>query len=255
MTIDIDAAELIAEELKSEKTFNARDAVTGATYPEDSIDVYSDAKLGHAVNIAAHDAAAARFLADSIKHAYVKAQSELAAESRTVEDDLPVVSDGTDAPGYAEADKEASELEAKVAELLDKLRKSVLTFHLRGLAPEQWRLIHAKWRKEIKEPARKNFDRDEDGEEEFQRVVLERSILRVAAVEEDCIASSIVKVVRKLDGAVDTSVWKQQDVKHINDTYMESEFEKLKNMSAQLTFANNIFKIAVEQDENFLLKP
>lgn len=268
MTIDIDAEALLAspeamlaartalmaEELKSEKTFDARAAVTGATYPQDSIDVYADAKLAHELNVATHEAVKARHFAESIKSSYIRVQTELGLVEQTVEDETPAI-DGTKAPGYDEADKEASDLEAGIPPLLEKLRETVLTFHLRGLAPEQWRLIHAKWRKEIKPPARKNFELTEEGEEEFQRVTYERDLARLAAIKEDTIASSITKVVRKHDGATDTSVWKQPDVKNINDLYLESEFDKLETLVAQLTWAKNLFQIAVEQDADFLSKP
>ena len=61
------AAVEIAEGLKAPKTFDARAAITGATYPTDSIDVYSDAELAHQLNLAANDAAKARYLAETIK--------------------------------------------------------------------------------------------------------------------------------------------------------------------------------------------
>jgi hypothetical protein len=252
--MSIDAAVEIAEELKSEKAFNARQAVTGATYPQDKIDVYSDAKLAHELNIAVHDAAQARFLADAIKERFAKAQREAAAADQGVEAE-PYEGDGTEAPDYADADAAASELEAKVPGLLEALQGSVLTFHIRGLAPAQWRLIHKKWRKEIKPPARKNFPNTEDGEEEYELEVHERNIERNDSVNHDTIASAITMVVRKHDGAEDTNVWKVADVKHIFDTYMESEYDKIKNLVQQLTFANNLFHIAVEQDADFLSKP
>ena len=252
--MSVEAAAEIAEELKSEKTFDARRAVTGATYAQDSIDVYADAKLAHELNIAVHDAAQARFLADSIKERYAQKKREEAALDLGVEAE-PYEGDGTEAPDYAAANAEAEALEAKVPDLLTALRDSVLTFHLRGLAPAQWRLIHKKWRKEIKPPARKNYPNTEDGEEEYELAVHERNIERNDSVNHDTIASAITKVVRKVDGAEDTNVWKVDDVRHIFDTYLESEYDKIKNLVQQLTFANNLFHIAVEQDADFLSKP
>jgi hypothetical protein len=35
---------------------------------------------------------------------------------------------------------------------------------------------------------------------------------------------------------------------------MESEFDKLKSLAQTLTYANNIFQIAVQQDADFLSK-
>jgi hypothetical protein len=238
-----EAAAVRAEDLKAPATFSARGAVTGATYPKDSIDVYANAELAHQLNLAANDAAKARFLAQTIKNKYD------ANEHKSIEDSLE------DAPGWRAAEDEADALEAQVAELVKQLQESILTFHVRGLAPKQWRLIDAKWRKAIPAPARKNFEVTEDGEEAYEVAVRERNIERNAAINNDQIASAIFKVVRKTDGAEDTSVWKMEDVAEINDTYLESEYDKLKNLVVQLTFANNLFQIAVEQDADFLSKP
>ena len=254
MTIEEDykAAEDRAEAMKAPATFNAREAVKGATYAKDSIDLYSDGELAHAINVAAHDAAQARFLAESIKENFVK--KEQVKELLTVEDEA-YEGDGTEAPGYAEADLHAERLESLVAKLMPGLLASVNTFHVRGLAPKQWKLIDAKWRKEIKPPARKNYPMTEEGEEEYQLATYERDRERIEHIKNEQIASAITKVVRKSDGAVDTSVWKEADVAEINDTYMQSEYDKLLNLVVQLTFTNNLFNIAVEQDADFLSKP
>lgn len=236
-------ASKIAEELKAPTTFDAKAAITGTTYPTDHIDIYSDAELAHRLNIVANEAAKARYLAESIKTSFE------ANEHKTIEDSLE------DAPGYTDAEKEAGKLEAEVAELVSKLQRSVITFHVRGLAPAQWRLIDKKWRKEIKEPARKNYPQTEEGEEEFLQESRDRNIERIAAIQNDQIACAITKVVRKFDGAEDKSAWKTQDVANIHDMYLESEFDKLLNLVVQLTFANNLFQMAVEQDADFLSKP
>lgn len=252
----VEAAVEIAEGLKSEKTFDARKAVTGATYPVDSIEVYSDAQLAHELNLAANEAAKARYLAESIREGWVKTQTVIAAnESLGMVESVVYEGDGTEAPGWETANAEAVSLETQVAELVKALRETVLTFHLRGLAPAQWRLIHKKWRKEIKPPARKNFPNTEDGEEEYELAVHERNIERNDSVNHDTIASAITKVVRTHDGAESTDVWTVEDVANLFDHYLESEYDKLKNLVAQLTFANNLFNIAVEQDADFLPKP
>lgn len=252
---DIKKAEEAAEALKAPATFDAREAVKGATYAKDSVDLYSDAELAHKINTAAHDAAQARFLAQTIAEGYVKARKEADANANQTIEWEPYEGDGTEAPGYAEADADATKLEAKVAELMPELMASVKTFHVRGLAPKQWRLIDAKWRKAIKPPARKNYPQTPEGEEEFVLATYERDRERIENIVNDQIASAITKVVRKSDGAEDTSVWSVDDVAVLNDTYLDSEFEKLKNLVTQLTFANNLFNIAVEKDADFLSKP
>lgn len=245
-------AEASAEQLKAPAAFNARESVKGATYAKDSIDVYSDGEVAHEVNIAAHEAAQARFLAETIKEAFIKKQAD---ENDGTIEWAPYAGDGTEAPGYQDADAKATELETKVAEMFPSLLESVKTFHVRGLAPAQWRLIDKKWTKAIKPPARKNFPMTEEGEEEFLVVTRERDIERIAAIKNDQIASAIFKVVRKSDGAEDTGVWTQEDVAVLNDTYMASEYDKLQNLVVQLTFANQLFQIALEKDADFLSKP
>jgi hypothetical protein len=235
-------AEAKAEELKAPTVFDARAAVKNATFPTDSIDVYSDAELAHELNLVANDAAKARYLAETIKTAFE------ANPNKTVED-AP-----EDAPGYKDADAEAAVLETQVAGLIQKLQGSILTYHVRGLAPTQWRLIDAKWRKEIKPPARKNYPQTEEGEEEYQLAVYERDVARIAKIKHDQIASAITKVVRKEDGAEDTAIWSVDDVENIYDTYQSSEYDKLQNLVLQLSFASNLFQVAVEKGADFLSK-
>jgi hypothetical protein len=232
-------AEDKAEEMKAPAVFDARAAVKNATFPTDSIDVYSDAELAHELNLVANDAAKARYLAETMKEQFVP---------ETVEDSLDNV------PTYTDARQEAEELETKVAELIHKLQGSILTYHVRGLAPTQWRLIDAKWRKEIKPPARKNYPQTVEGEEEYQLAVYERDVARIAKIKHDQIASAITKVVRKEDGAEDTAIWSVDDVENIYDTYQSSEYDKLQNLVVQLSFASNLFQVAVEKDADFLSK-
>lgn len=243
------------EDLKSPKTFNARKAVTGATYPVDKVDVYADAEAAHAINILANDAAKARHLADSIHAKAYERALEIALGNASVESDPEAEAKAAaDANSdFRLADVDAKVLEATLASELAELDKTVLTFHLRGLAPAQWRLIHKGGRKEIKEPVRKHYERGEDGDEEFQADIVERNIERNAWINNSCIASAIIKVENR-DGEVDTSVWSAEDVGHIYDTYLESEYEKLKATMESLTFANTLFQQAVQQDADFLPK-
>lgn len=233
------------EELKDKGTFNARAAVNSATYPVDSIEVYSDAELAHRLNVAAHEAALARGVA---QNAYAAAVKKV-AENGTVESDPEA--EAADDPIFKKLDAEAKELEAEVAELLPGLEDSKLTFHLRGLAPKQWRLIHSLGRKEVKAPVRKHFPNGEDGDEAFQAEEVERNILRNAWINNSCIASAITKVVNP-KGEEDSGVWTVDDVANLDDTYLESEYNKLLNLMQQLTFANTLFQRAIQQDSDFL---
>lgn len=257
MTVDIEAvkakavAEALAADLQSPKTFNARAAVNQTTYPEDSVDVYADAKVAHHINILGNDAAKLRYQADLIKDTFIAEQQESGEHQSAVWEAYE--GDGTEAPGWAAADEAAQVAENALAEAIPALRASMLTFHLRGLAPEQWRLIHKLGRKTIKEPVRKHFEKGEDGDEEFQAEVVERNIERAAWINNSCIASAIVKVTN-VGGDEDTSVWTVEDVANLYGSYLESEYEKIKATMESLTFANNLFQNAVQQDADFLPK-
>ena len=53
---------------------------------------------------------------------------------------------------------------------------------------------------------------------------------------------------------MDTSVWSVDEVEVLFDTYLESEYGKLKATMESLTFTNNLFQVAVQQDVDFLPK-
>lgn len=247
-------AEAIAEDLKAPGKFNARNAITGNTYPVDSVDLYSDAEAAHKINVLANDAAKARYGAQAIHdRAYAAALEQFTADQNAESED-PAIEAKAAADAslpYKLADAQAVRLETKLAEALPALRETMLTFHLRGLAPAQWRTIHKLGRREVKEPVRKHFEKGEDGDEAFQAELVERSIERNNWINNSCIASAITKVENR-NGDVDTSVWSVEDVANLFDTYLESEYGKLKATMESLTFANNLFQVAVQEDIDFL---
>lgn len=226
------AAEIV-EGLKSKETFDARAAINGTTYPTGTVRVYLNAALAHRMNLAADDLIKAEHLVDNLK----------AADSGIVGH-----------PDLEPAEAEVARLKAEIDALGAQVLESALTFHIRGLAPAQWRLIYKKWRKEIKQPARKNFDQGPDGEEEYEGAVFERNIERNARINEDQVASAIIKVVNAA-GVEDGRVWAQADTENFHDIVLESEWNKLKAEVENLTFAHTIFDSTVAQDADFLLKP
>jgi len=208
--------------------------------------VYINAALAHLMNIEAEEAA--RLLWES-ERAAKQAQDMLQAESSIGEPE------GYDEKlAEAEAKKqEAGEAEAKVARLIEQVKESALTFHMRGLAPKLVELIDKKCRKAIKPPARKNYAQDEDGQEEYELAVWERNKDRNQLVNHECIAAAIVKVVNTR-GEVDSKVWKAEDVESLQETILETEYEKLRLMMQDLSFAHTLFNRAIEQDADFLSK-
>ena len=256
MSIDTAAAAKAADELKSPSTFNARKALNQTTYPVDTVDVYADARAAHHINILANDATKLRYNAQLIWDKARADALQYLTENQNAESDDPQVEAeklADTAPGFAAANREATEAEQALADAIPALRATMLTFHLRGLAPKQWRTIHKLGRLEIKEPVRKHFEKGEDGDEEFQAAIVERNITRNAWINNSCIASAIVKVTNA-EGEEDTGVWTVDDVDNVYDTYLESEYEKIKSLMETLTFANNIFQMAVQQDADFLPK-
>jgi hypothetical protein len=245
--MSMDAAVAAAEELKSPATFDVQQALSGQTYPSDKVVVRINAALAHAMNLEAEEAA--RLTWES-ERAFKQAQDMLQAESSIAEPE------GYDEKlAEAEAKKqEAGEAEAKVARLIEQVNSTALTFHMRGLAPKQVELIDKKCRKAIKPPARKNFPQDEDGQEEYELAVWERNRDRNQLVNHECIASSIIKVVNS-KGEVDSKVWKAEDVENLQAVILETEYEKLRLMMQDLSFAHTLFNRAVEQDADFLSKP
>lgn len=245
--MSMDAAVAAAEELKSPATFDVQQALSGQTYPADKVVVRINAALAHTMNLEAEEAAR---LAWESERAFKQAQDMLQAESSIAEPE------GYDEKlAEAEAKKqEASEAEAKVARLIEQVNSTALTFHMRGLAPKQVELIDKKCRKAIKPPARKNFAQDEDGQEEYELAVWERNRDRNQLVNHECIASSIVKVVNA-KGEVDSKVWKAEDVENLQAVILETEYEKLRLMMQDLSFAHTLFNRTIEQDADFLSKP
>jgi hypothetical protein len=245
--MSIDAAAAAAEELKSPATFDVQQALSGQTYPTDTVKIYVNAALAHTMNLEAEEAAR---LAWESERAFKQAQDMLQAESSIGE---PEGYD--DKLAEAEAKKqEASEAEAKVARLIEQINSTALTFHMRGLAPKQVELIDKKCRKAIKPPARKNYPQDDDGQEEYELEVWERNKDRNQMVNHECIASSIVKVVNA-KGDEDTKVWKAADVDNLQAVILETEYEKLRLKMQDLSFAHTLFNRAIEQDADFLSKP
>jgi hypothetical protein len=234
----------VAEDLKAPAAFDVQQALTGQTYPTDKVTVFINAALAHSMNVLAEEAVKLDYEADRLQR---EAKGMLEAEETIAEPE-----GYSDKLAEAEAKtQEAREAEAKVARLIGQVQASALTFHMRGLAPKQVELIDKKCRKAIKPPARKNYPQDEDGQEEYELAVWERNRDRNQLVNHECIASAIVRV-ENADGDVDSRVWKAEDVENLQATVLETEYEKLRLMMQDLSFAHTLFNRAVEQDTDFL---
>lgn len=221
------------EEMKAPGTFDARSVVTGkAKMATESVTLYLDAEAAHEMN--------------EVANRIVDLRND-AATKRAVSNSV------AGSPEADELDAEADVLEEEVARLLGVVRSSALTFHLRGVAPVQWRLIDKLWRRKIKAPSRSNFDDTAEGNEEYELEIMERNIARNNSVNYDLVSKAIVKVTNAA-GDEDTRGWTVEDVEGLHDTLLETEWEKLRLLQQDLTFAHTLFNKVIA-DADFLPNP
>lgn len=196
----------LVDEMKSEESFDLLAAVQDVAYPTGQAVIYLNGQLAQEYNDA-------------------KAELDLlkAEESQGI------------------ADPEQAELQEKLDTLLAEIRKSALTFHMRGVAPAVKKAISAKARAQFKIP--KQADEDEKNE-----IWLKEN----AWITNELIRHSIVKVVNA-KGQVATKAYENADIQKLADTLIESEFSKLDALCAKLSQASYLFSESLDAD--FLQKP
>lgn len=214
--------EAIVEDLKSEKKFDLRSALTKTSYPTQDVTVYLDGHKAHELNL----------VLDEIADLEQKAKGLTAEATGGITDD----------PEKESVDAEIETLKARELELLAEIRDSALTFSLRGLAPAQWRLIDKDARRKIKP-----LTKSEDDEFEAQ---LERN----KAVNIEIVARGTVKIT-DAQGNEDTSAVSVETAEQLFDALLEPEWLKLQDTIQNLTFAHTLFNNVVMQDADFLSKP
>ena len=223
--------EAIVEEMKTPSKFSFADTIKKQSYPTGTESVYLDGhSAGRMIDISEE--------IDDLK--LISIQFSAANIGGIV-----------DGPEKEEADAQIVVLEAEREALVKEIQASRMTFHLRGVAPAQWRLIDAKWRKEIKAPVRSAFAKGEEGDEDFNEATLEANILRNTMVNCDQLAVAVVKIV-SADGSEDMGALPIESAKQLFDVLLESEFYKLKSKVDKLSFANNLFAEVAERDADFL---
>lgn len=216
------AVEQIAEEMKTPAKFNFADAINQTSYPTGKVTIYLDgAKAGELMT-----------LAEQILDLQARSKDLGASSSGGIVDD----------PEKEAADAEIATLQVQEAELAKSILASKLTLHMRGVAPAVWRAIDKKARATVK-PATKS---EED--------VLEANITRNNYVNNELIAHAITSI-ENADGAVDDSAVSVATVEHLYDVLIESEWYKIHGKMQELTFANQLFAKATEQDADFLPQP
>lgn len=196
----------LVDEMKSEESFDLLAAVQDVAYPTGQTVIYLNGQLAQEYND-------------------TKAELDLlkAEESQGI------------------ADPEQAELQEKLDKLLVEIRKTALTFHMRGVAPAVKKAISAKARSQFKVP--KQADEDEKNE-----IWLKEN----AWITNELIRHSIVKVVNA-KGQVATKAYENGDIQKLADTLIESEFSKLDALCAKLSQASYLFSESLDAD--FLQKP
>jgi hypothetical protein len=219
--LDIEGAKAKAEELKAPGKFDLSSALKGATYPTEAVSIFIDGETAHELNIN-YDRIA-----------------ELAQEGLQYK----AGNNGgmADGPEKEPIDAEIAELEAENLEHLEKLRKSILTFQLRGVAPKQWKLIIKKWQREMK----KNFDLPEEQAEAEEWAN--------AKIDAELVAKATIKIT-DADGDEDAGAVSLDTAEELQDTLLQSEWAKLLGAANNLTFANGLFAQAIAADADFLSK-
>lgn len=208
-----------AEELKAPETFDLSSVLTGVTRPKDEITVYTDGERAHQLE------------------EVLAAISSLSREQAT----LPATGGITGNPRADEIEGELKELEEVSALLIDQIRESSLTFHLRGLPPKQTRLIVKSWEKKIKPEKDATADEAEE--------VLD---VRNKKINAELIAKSTYKVVR--NGAVSTGAVPIEFVENLEDEITGGEYNRLVQMANSLTVGHGLFNNMIAADADFLSK-
>lgn len=175
----------------------------------------------------------------------LKAQEALDLSVEIAEDEARIAEEidenGTIAgpEGLAEQREDVREKTAHLQELLNDLEAGALTFHLRGLAPKLWRTIDKVWRNKMK------ADKDAD---DFAR--REIDMARNEKVNIDMVRNAITSIV-DAEGNEYEGTPPFEQIEALYDNVLETEWYKLKELSDQLTFANELFG-AASGDADFL---
>lgn len=215
------AALKIVEEMKSPGKFDLGNALKKASYPVDDVTIFLDGEKAHELNINY----------DKVAELGFEAAGYSASNTGSI----------TDAPEKEAIDAQIAELEEDQKRILGEIGASALTFRVRGVAPEQWRLIIAKWQREM----RKQFDILTQEEE--------AATWANAKIDTELVSKAIVKIT-DADGNEDAGAIKHETAENLRGTVLESEWSKLLNAANSLTFANGLFNQVIAQDADFLSK-
>jgi hypothetical protein len=209
--------EEIVEDLKTSETFDLVSVLTDVSYPSEDVKVYLNGAKAHELNTL---------------------EAELEVLERSSE---AAGNDGgiAESPEKQEFDAQIEVLKERKKAVIEEIRKSALTFTLRGIAPEQWRIIGKTWRHKIK-PASKSEDD-----------IIDCENLRNVKINAELLSKCIVKVTNA-SGGVSNGAVTVEAAEKLYDTLLDSEYDRLFNTATNLTFANGLFHNAIAGDADFL---
>lgn len=210
----------VVEEMKADETFDLVEALNEVTYPTGEVKVYLDAAGAEELNeVLAEIATLGR---EALKYS-AEAQGSM-----------------TDAPEKEAIDAQIEELQEREKELIDSVSGSALTFHMRGVAPELWRIL-------VKEVRRKNkaaSNATEEEREEANEVMLEK-------LDNELVSKAIIRVTNA-KGATDERAFKVETVEKLRGKLLQTEWERVLDKANTLTFANAVFHNVKAADADFL---
>lgn len=210
------------EEMKAPETFNLSDALSGVTRPKDEVTVYLDGERAQQL--------------DDVLGEISEIGRQIAA--------LPKTGGITGNPEEERLQKELDELNELVPLLVDTIKASALTFHLRGLAPKQTDLIVKSWEKKLKPESK------QPTQEELADIDEDRS----KKINAELIAKCTVKIVNG-EGKVSTGALSIEAVEALRDEISKPEYNRLVNVANGLCVAGNLFNSVMASDADFLSKP
>lgn len=219
MSVEAGAVNAVIEEMKADETFDLVDALNQVSYPTGSVKVYLDAAGAEELNEVLQE----------ISELGRKA-TEFSAEAQ---------GSMTDAPEKEAIDAEIEQLQAREKELIEKVSGSALTFHMRGVAPEAWRIL-------VKEARRKNKPATKSEED-----VQEAQEAQIEYLDNELVARSIVKIVNA-KGNEDKRAVTAATVSKLRGALLQSEWERVLDKANTLTFANSVFHNVKAADADFL---
>lgn len=212
-----DVAKEVVETLTKKETFNLKDFVTSKVkYPTREVKVSLDYELG----------AEAQELAEEI--------ATLDAERTGLQENGSIT--GADTP---ELDAEIAEKTEELVKLVEEYEAGCLTFVLRGVAPKVWRVIDRRARNEFRP---EKGATDEEKQETF--------MLQTAQVDLETVRNATVSIITP-DGRVMEGTPTAEEMQTFFDEAPQHEWNSLKEMAENLTFANHAFA-QVASDADFL---